>query len=441
MLGNYRPAILKAGLMLRALEEHRENLDLLLGMQTFLVQKITQAERKIASHKQKISKLRSSLKKDRLDKESSKKVKKQIDFFEERIEQYKYLLFVWRCFGDGIAFTYLDKYALKHTLYNSHNYEAKEHAGSLSGKDGLKNEWAFVEMFKDKGFPSMLCDITNTIRHGDVCGLVGPDPFPIEIKSSKNSNKRVQRQIDNLKALHNFYEKDEAVNFRGQPFTARSELTQPEVTYIDELNKCIEKSFGSGIATVSPEEGLHYIVVSKKLDAKVLGSVVTAHSTICLLNETKMAQAWMPYYPFTLSIRNPQHLYKFIRGEFSIIVVIDREVMIRLFKEGGIDATFIYDDDYAIQMQDSGTSIEQGASRTSNQLFGRIPFEFQSLKWFVSQQIDNHNMIISTLAEQTKQIADGTLRPEELWLRPIPDDWFLNDDTSQADLFFVKKPS
>ena len=49
----------------------------------------------------------------------------QIRDTEDEITVLQFLLFLWRCFGDGIAFIYLDKYGLKQTLYNVHNYEAK----------------------------------------------------------------------------------------------------------------------------------------------------------------------------------------------------------------------------------------------------------------------------------------------------------------------------
>ena len=51
------------------------------------------------------------------------------------------MLFIWRCFGDGIAFLYIDKYALKHMLYDSTDYSVKQQAGALSGKVGFRLEW------------------------------------------------------------------------------------------------------------------------------------------------------------------------------------------------------------------------------------------------------------------------------------------------------------
>lgn len=49
-----------------------------------------------------------------------------------------------------------------------------------------------------------------SIRHGDVSLLGKDEPFIIEMKSSSNTNKRVERQKSNLEKLGSFIAKDEA---------------------------------------------------------------------------------------------------------------------------------------------------------------------------------------------------------------------------------------
>ena len=65
---------------------------------------------------------------------------KRSSYFQNRIERVRDLAYVWRCFGDAIAFLYMDKYALKHTYFNTENVNPKGNAGFLSGKDGLFHE-------------------------------------------------------------------------------------------------------------------------------------------------------------------------------------------------------------------------------------------------------------------------------------------------------------
>jgi len=50
------------------------------------------------------------------------------------------MLFVWKCFGDGIANIYFDKYALKHTLYKIEDYMLKKTQDLLRAKKAL--EWS-----------------------------------------------------------------------------------------------------------------------------------------------------------------------------------------------------------------------------------------------------------------------------------------------------------
>ncbi len=63
------------------------------------------------------------------------------------------------------------------------------------------------------GVPVVMSDLTNIIRHGDLCALAGPDPFPLELKSSRLTGSRVARQAEQLNLITNFYEKDEAKDF------------------------------------------------------------------------------------------------------------------------------------------------------------------------------------------------------------------------------------
>ena len=71
--------------------------------------------------------------------------------------------------------------------------------GLLEARKGIARELSLVLEAKNNNVPAMLTDITNTIRHGDVCLLGASDPYVIEVKSSKNSNKRVKKQIEALK--------------------------------------------------------------------------------------------------------------------------------------------------------------------------------------------------------------------------------------------------
>ena len=102
---------------------------------------------------------------------------------------------------------------------------------------------------------------TNTIRHGDVCLLGASDPYVIEVKSSTNINKRIARQTESIKSIHDYLEKDEAENARGVPIIKRVELSVPEVNYIDLVNEMINEALRTGCSISNPEPGIRYIIL------------------------------------------------------------------------------------------------------------------------------------------------------------------------------------
>ncbi len=253
--------VLRLTSMLRQLETERENISLLVALQRDLIRLIRGAERRIAKLRADVTKETARLKNARLPKDQAKQLKKRITRLKGRVEKEQYLKFIWKCFGDGIAFIYIDKFSLKHPFYSTEDYSPKQEAGALSGKEGFKLEWQRVKEVAKAGIPAMLCDITNMLRQGDVCALIGPDPMLAEMKSSGNINKRTKRQRKSLEALGAFYAKDEARDFHGLPHTRRVEIGVPEVTHIDTLNACIKDSEGKSMSFIAPEPGLKYFCI------------------------------------------------------------------------------------------------------------------------------------------------------------------------------------
>src|ERR1700678_1992309 len=335
MLSRYKKRILRLVESLRRLGREPGNVEALVTLQGELVWLIKRTESKVAGLRDAVGANTAQLKGGRHPKQESNRLKKLIDEYKKRIDEHQYLKFIWKCFGDGIAFIYLDKFSLKHTFYDTTDYLPKQDAGALSGKEGLKREWAIVKKLAKNGMPAMLCDITNILRHCDVCGLLGPDPMPVEIKSSKNINERGKRQLQRIEALMNFYKHDEARNFRGVPHVRRSVFSPPEITHLDVMNECIARSEGKAVATMSPEPGLHYYCI-RDADGLSETDALTRERIMCLLNEAKRERSWMPFFPFTLSIRDAKHLYEFIRGDFTLAVVLERAELVKQFAADGI---------------------------------------------------------------------------------------------------------
>src|SRR5262249_5336403 len=98
-----------------------------------------------------------------------KQAKRRSSVLLARIEKIRHCAYVWRCFGDAIAFSYMDRFALKQTFYSTEHPHEKQSAGFLMDKVGLATEIAYLEFALERNIPALLVDLTDTIRHGDVC--------------------------------------------------------------------------------------------------------------------------------------------------------------------------------------------------------------------------------------------------------------------------------
>lgn len=353
----------------------------IVDFQLLILKKIKETERAISRTKDTTQKLRLEKANDRPTRERSKEIKKTIKILDHKIEGYKYIIYIWKMYVESIVFHFCDKYAIKHFLYDD-KYRVKETAGFVSGKDGIKTEIALLKAAAKNNVPAVLCDLTNTLRHGDVCLLGNNDPYPIEVKTSKNLDKRGEKQLRSIGELSSFFIKDEAENFRGAGPVIRQEHIGKERYHLEAINACISSSYEKGTSHASPENGIHYLAITK-FKKEVLEKIPLKHAHIFNLNEYKTTMAWHPYTPFHLSL-NPEHLFNFINGNLTIVVILDLQTIKRRFKRGGLHITFLQDENWYAQISSTGNILD-GGFRVSEQSFLRVVFEFQSLTWAIKQ--------------------------------------------------------
>jgi hypothetical protein len=354
MLGYRKRSFFRAHSLLQNLRANLEDLRVLKEFQALLLSEIIHAEESIHGLKTEAKKIsRSGL--------SSKRT----TFLESRIAGFRRSIYIWRCFGDAIAFLYLDKYALKQCFYNVENTNPKQGAGFIVGKEGLLNELAVLDEALQRGIPSLLVDLTTTIRHGDICLMVGSDPYLVEVKTSSKLNNRGKRQRRSIRALHTFFEEDKAENLRGFATIHRRSSQIPERTYESEINSCFEEAKRAGYALRQPERGLYYIVLANEKGdlGKILESLALRNPWVFPINEAKLSEAWAPYVPFTLSITNQDHLWGFIQGEFYVLVILEQGVLCEIAQENGYEAKFDLSDQlYPLRVNFPGGTELAGAS-------------------------------------------------------------------------------
>lgn len=143
-LGRHRSQILRYSERLQALYAEPHDLALLESLQVSLLASIKRTERRISIIRSRHAEQKRTLRTARLPKADASRVKAAIRTCESSIKNYLWLLSIWRSFGDGIAFIYLDKWAVKPLLYNVENPDAKNPPGSVLGKSGQRKELAFL---------------------------------------------------------------------------------------------------------------------------------------------------------------------------------------------------------------------------------------------------------------------------------------------------------
>lgn len=378
---------------LLALAQDTSNLSLLLSLQFKLIKKTIRQECLIKRLKKRSSQLRAEKRKGGRDKSQSKEIKEKIKLIEMYLDNVRFNIYILKMFGDGIAFLYIDKFDVKHLYYNVVDYNPKELAGRLGGKEGLKEEWALVKDACKNDVPALLNDLTMSVRHGDVCLLGSSPPAIIEVKSSANKNNRVERQRKNIEQLSSFFHEDKAENFRNLPLVHRMEVCIPEVTYVDEMNLVLERCNEQGSSSHMVENGCFIIAIRQGKIEDELNKLSLKSKEILpiFLNEQKNNMDWSPLTPFTLSIKDSVDLYDFIIGDLTVLCIIDFLCYKEIAMNEGFELVLNLSGDYALIFKEFGSEVIWGVSR---QVLLRVPLEMVSLAWIVKENIQRYRELV-----------------------------------------------
>ncbi len=109
MLARYQKSIYKLVALLRKIQLNPEDLDTLLQIQREVIIRIRRTDKRIADLKALKRHLVGEKRRGGLSKVDARSIKESIVAVSGAVSFYQWLLFVWRSFGDSIAFVYLDK--------------------------------------------------------------------------------------------------------------------------------------------------------------------------------------------------------------------------------------------------------------------------------------------------------------------------------------------
>lgn len=352
-----------------------------------MIKQIVRDEKRLKKRKDELVTLKRGLRDRGLGKREARALKELLMRKKESIAGNEYLLYLWRCFGDGLVFKFISKWNLKRFLYEADTAEIKQASGYIHGKNGIEQELALLIDAIKNNVPAVLCDLTNVIRHGDLCLLGASDPVVIEVKSSKNRNKRVERQLEFISKLHKYLEEDVG-DVGGVEGMQRVELHGEERHHGEAFNKALDLSKDRPYAKLNPEKGLYYIALNTEYE-KDFDEVFEGidNPVVYMLNQAKTEQRWDNYYPFVLSIKDPANLYRFIAGEVYVLVAVSSAVLKEMASDIGYDLEISEYENEAFIFSKPLTGCEEPFRAIVSEHFsGRLGLEFMTLEWFFENE-------------------------------------------------------
>jgi hypothetical protein len=371
--------------LLRRIEQDDEDIPALMQSNGMILAEILRAERAVQRHRDRHRALTRALKTERADKAGARQLRTQIKRTSAAAAAQEDMIYIWKSFGDALAFLYLDRFSIKHAYFEIDKLGVKRDAGMLGGKKGLAAEVNFLAEAAAAKVPAILCDVTNVLRYGDVCLLGASDPVIIEVKSSERLNARAKRQLDKLQRLNEFLETDRAQSLRGfvGP-TARVALTRPPRDNVGALNACIGEAKTCGEAVARPEPGITYVASYGRPDvAAIFPAGSNGPRMAFMLNSDKNDRAWAPYTPFLLTIREREHLLDFIEGRLILMVFVDPAPLCEAMANDEWMVRFRNHPDYPIQCVHRPSHAYLAIS---SQFLFRAAYEFASLSWIAETQ-------------------------------------------------------
>ena len=394
-----------------------------LTIQRDLLRKVVYAEKRIKRCRAEIRTFKGMLSGKgsvRLSKSEALRTKKAVKCKRQAIEEYKEILYLLKSIGDALAFIYIPKWDIKPMAF-------KEDSGYIHGKDGLRQELTYLEkVYEVDGALAILNDVTNSLRYGDLTIVSNGYCGPIEVKSGRHENHRVDRQLSKLEKMHRYIVEDRIEGLYGLPGeVVRSDIRVEERNYVGDLNDLVAEAYEHGFAFAKVEEGLYYYVCYDGHPASWDPKGDMPGGFNLLIEEFKGKEPMLFFinrnkfdtqgrYPYTLSITNPLALFDFYSGRLHVNVILDIAAISTKFEHHGMEATLMDDGDVALILvnKDPAKANDRWDMFISRHFFERVAYEFLSLDWFVEENA--RRVEISTYTEQELSVFQVSTDGDEI---------------------------
>lgn len=364
---------------------------LALEIQEQLLHRIGRAERLIRKIRAESRLIKKTLARPGTPRNVARQAKASCVAGEKRIEQQRTLLSVLRSIGDSIAFIYGDRWDLKQMAL-------KEDSGFISGKRGTRLERKILRKSFEMGATVVMNDLTHTLRHGDIT-VFRPDLWPnggspfllFEVKSGRGGdNSRKFRQLAAAKSVFDYLATDEREANGG--VWRRVSVNQQPRYHFEQATRMMTTLPHAGWLMEEVEPGLHYVLIDCARNTLEYNSIfgdVLSRGCSSVINVNEIKEQRLAYYPFPLSIQNPNALFRFYNGEFVMFVIVELDRVNEVLSRHSMRATFTGNDEYPWLITSNGTDVvpELRTSYVGFHPVGRLAAEFLCLAWLLENMV------------------------------------------------------
>lgn len=260
----------------------------------------------------------------------SKQIKKSINICVSQLDDLKLFKLWARHLGNSIPHLYYDKGDLRAYSYSINSSNLKELSGDLFGKDGQDLELEIFQNLIAKGYKTLLNDLTSIIRHADIMVMEKEIPFLLEVKKSKATSKTAERQLEDLKKISEYLKNDISTDIRGGDISQRISKSTNETSNKIKINQNLKKTKQHGYCLSRIEDGLYCMSHLRNIDFSQMDMSLLENlerPIVFPLNQFKNEEDHSLFYPYSLSINDPEIFANFLCGQFFIYFFIDFKII------------------------------------------------------------------------------------------------------------------
>lgn len=201
---------------------------------------------------------------------------------------------------------------------------------------------------------------------------------------------RKSRQIAAAKSVFDYLTTDEREANGG--IWRRVSVNQHPRYHFEQATRMMTTLPHAGWLMEEVEPGLHYVLIDCARETREYDSIfgdILSRGSSSLINVNEMKEQRLAYYPFPLSIQNPNALFRFYNGEFVMFVIVELDRVNEVLIPHSMRVTFTGNDEYPWLVTSTATNVlpELRTSYVGFHPIGRLAAEFLRLDWLLENMV------------------------------------------------------